>query len=230
MLFLMPGLKKCACFRGNQELCSNSLNMSSKGKFEKLKAFYTQLFPITEEGWKVTESVLAIRSFKKGDFIVREGSICNYVSFVNHGLCRVYFLVDGKEKIIKFSSECEYVSDYESFLTRKPALTFVQALEDTEVVDISYPDLQMLYQQVPEANVLGRMIAEQLFLFTCNNNRAGVKDSILERYTNLIMDQPWLLQRVPQYMIASYLGITPEALSRIKSRVGKQKTAPVAVY
>ncbi len=204
--------------------------MPSTGKFEKLKAFYLQLFPISVEGWEITERVLSVRSFKKGDFIVREGSICNYVSFINHGLCRVYYLVDGKEKIVKFTNESEYVSDYESFLTQKPALTFVQALEDTEVVDISYPDLQMLYQKIPEANILGRMIAEQLFLFTCNNNRAGVKESILQRYTNLIINQPWLLQRVPQYMIASYLGITPEALSRIKSRVGKQKQIPVAVY
>ncbi|MCD6013359.1 MAG: transcriptional regulator, Crp/Fnr family [Flavipsychrobacter sp.] len=196
--------------------------MPPKDKLEKLKAFYTQLFPITEESWEVTRRVLTVRSYRKGDFLVREGDVCNYVSFINNGLIRVYYLVDGKEKIVRFSNEINYVSDYESFLTRRPALTFVQAMEDTEVVDISYPDLQMLYQKVPEANVLGRMIAEQLFIFMCNSNRAGIKESISERYTNLIAQQPWLLQRVPQYMIASYMGITPEALSRVRSRIQKK--------
>lgn len=203
--------------------------MVAQNKFAKLKAFYTSLFPLTEESWQITQKVLTVRSFRKGDYIGREGEVCNHVSFVNHGLVRVYYLANGKEKIAKFSCEGEYVCDYESFLTRKPALSFVQALEDTEVVDTTYPDLQMLYQRVPEANILGRMIAEQLFIFTCNNNRSGSKDSILERYTDLIMEQPWLLQRVPQYMIASYLGITPEALSRVKSKIGKKRHVPASI-
>ncbi len=197
--------------------------MPSADNFEKLKAFFTQLFPVTEQSWEITRRVLTVSSYRKGDFLVREGDVCNCVSFINSGLIRVYYLVDGKEKIIRFCNEINYVSDYESFLTRQPALTFVQAMEDTEVVDISWPDLQMLYQKIPEANILGRMIAEQLFIFQCNANRAGIKDSVSERYTGLINEQPWLLQRVPQYMIASYLGVTPEALSRVRSRLQKKE-------
>ena len=205
--------------------------MSSNNKFEKLRAFYQQLLPsMNEENWRVVESVLSIRTFSKGDFIVREGSICNYVSFLNHGLTRMYYLTEGKERIIAFCNELNYVSDYQSFLTRKPSLSCVQALEDTEVVDITHADLQMLYRKMPEANIIGRMIAENIFLEMCEGNRAEAKETILSRYTNLIMQQPWLLQRVPQYMIASYLGITPEALSRIKSRVNKRHSVKELVY
>ncbi len=202
----------------------NRESMSSNNKFEKVRTFYQQLLPsMNEESWAITESVLSVRSFRKGDFIVREGSVCNYVSYLNHGLVRMYYHVDGKDKIISFCNEGNYISDYQSFLTRRPALTFIQALEDTEVVDTSFDDLQMLYKRVPESNIIGRLIAEQIFLEMCNGSNSEAKETILQRYTNLIISQPWLLQRVPQYMIASYLGITPEALSRIKSRFSKQR-------
>ncbi len=204
--------------------------MTDVYKFEKLKTYFSRLLPtMTEESWKITENILSVRTFKKGEFIARGGVLCDHVSFLNYGLARVYYLVDGKEKIVSFCNELNYICDYESFLSRRPAHSYVQLLEDTEVVDISYKDLQMLYQVVPEANILGRIIAEQLFLEMCNGTRAEVKDTILERYSKLISEQPWLPQRVPQYMIASYLGITPEAFSRIKSRVNKQKEVPVMV-
>ncbi len=205
--------------------------MNDPHKFEKLKSYFSQLLPtMTEESWNITENVLSVRTFKKGEFIAREGQLCDHVSFLNYGLARVYYLVDGKEKIVSFCNELNYICDYESFLSRKPAHSFVQLLENAEVVDISFKDLQMLYQVVPEANILGRRIAEQLFLDMCNGTRAEVKESILDRYSKLISEHPWLPQRVPQYMIASYLGITPEAFSRIKSRVSKQKEVPVLVY
>ncbi len=198
--------------------------MLSTGKFDNLRAFYKQILPnMTEDSWMIIENVLHVRTVKKGDFVVREGNVCDYVSFMNYGLVSMYYLVNGKERIISFCNEHNYISDYQSFLTRNPALTFIEALEDTEIVDISYADLQMLYQKVPEANIIGRLIAEQVFLQMSEGSTAEAKETILERYTNLINKHPWLLQRVPQYMIASSLGITPEALSRIKSRVAKQR-------
>ena len=195
-------------------------------KFSKLESFYKSLIPsLTEESWKVAESVLTIRTLKKGEYLVREGDICNHVSFVNHGLVRMFFLVGEREKIVRFTTENNYVSDYQSFLTRLPATTYVQALEPTELVETNYEDLQMLYTKVPEANKLGRMIAEQLFLEMCEASRGDANATLLQRYNRIVDEQPGLLQRVPQYMIASYLGITPEALSRIKSGVRRPKSA-----
>ena len=204
--------------------------MPKNEQFQYLKAYYKQLLPsLTEDNWKITEQVLKVRTYKKGELIVKEGQVCNNVSFINSGLVKMYFMVNGKEKIIGFCNELNYICDYQSFLTRKPANSYVQALENTEVVEISYDDLQMIYEKVPEANKLGRKIAEGLFLEMCEANHAEANETIIQRYRKVINEHPWLMQRVPQYMIASYLGITPEALSRIKSRVHNKKKSLVVI-
>lgn len=204
--------------------------MAHREEFTKLKDYFCSLLPtMTQEGWMLTSSVMGVRKFRKGEFIIREGIYCNHVSFINKGLVRMYFLVDGREKVIDFAREENYISDYYSFLTRTPATAYIQAMEDTELVDIGYHDLQMLYATIPEANIIGRIIAEKCFMMVCENNRAMMKEAIVERYNRLVDEQPWLMQRVPQYMIASYLGITPEALSRIKAK-SRKRTAPEIAY
>ena len=178
---------------------------------------------LTQENWAVCEHVMRLRTIKKREYLVRQGQICHYVSFINHGLLRMYYLVDGKERITEFFKEEAYCSDYRSFLMREPALTSIQAMEDTEVVDIAYEDLQLLYTQIPEANIIGRLVAEELFIDVCKRTTSQASDDLGQQYTDLVNEKPWLLQRVPQYMIASYLGITPEALSRTKARMGRKQ-------
>lgn len=193
--------------------------MATPAAYLKLKAYYYQLMPaLTAEGWQIIEDVLSVRTIKKGDLLLKQGAFCNHVSFINHGLVRMYSIHDEKEKIVEFFKEGEYTSDYRSFLLREPALTSLQALEDTEVVQTTYEDLQMIYRRVPDANMIGRLIAESMFIDMCLKTSGVLGDSIEARYSSLTDEMPWLVQRVPQYMIASYLGITPEALSRMKSR------------
>ena len=192
-------------------------------KLRQLKAYYQFLVPtLSETSWERCEKILQVRNFKKGDMIHREGSVCNYVYFINHGFVRIFYrAADGREKTVCFFNENNYISDYVSFLTRKPANINIQALDDTELVETSYENLQQLYKDVPEANLLGRMIAEQLFIRMDEGNAANINVTIEQRYTNLLNEQPWLSQKAPQYMIASVLGITPEALSRVKARMNK---------
>ncbi len=200
--------------------------MPVEEKFEQLRTFYKQILPtLTTEGWAFTESLLSVRQVKKREFIVRQGAVCNHISFVNKGLVKMSYMTEDKEKIISFCNEGNYISDYHSFLTRKPSMLYIQALEDTELVETQYDNLQLLYKKVPEANLLGRLIAEQLFIMMSESDMTAKQETLETRYLLLIKDQPWLLQRVPQYMIASYLGITPEAFSRIKARLVKQKVA-----
>lgn len=205
--------------------------MEHQAKYQKLKTYYFGVLPtLTEDSWKIFESLLSIRTIKKGDYLLREGKICNHVSFINHGLLKIYYEVDGKEKIVAFFKELTYCCDYASFLMREPAETAIKALEETEVVEINYEGLQHLYNLVPEANMIGRRIAENLFIDKCRNSSNNVTESVESKYQKVVTETPWLIQRVPQYMIASYLGITPEALSRIKARNSKKTVVTAAQY
>jgi CRP/FNR family transcriptional regulator, anaerobic regulatory protein len=197
--------------------------METRAEFQKLKEFYRSLMPgLTTDGWCICESMLTVRRLKKGEILHRQGAVCNQVSFVNYGLIRMYAIYDnGKEKTFDFAKEGDYTGDYRSFLLREPANTSLQALEDTEVVETTYEGLQSLYKQVPEANVIGRLVAEDLFIDMCLRT-SGQGMTIDEQYRDMVERQPWLLQRVPQYLIASYLGVTPEAFSRIKARATKK--------
>ena len=198
--------------------------METRAEFQKLRNFYVSLMPgLTPEGWAICESLLSLRRVKKGEIMHKEGQVCNQVSFVNHGLVRMYAVYEnGREKTFDFAKEGDYTGDYRSFLLREPSHTALQALEDTEVVETTYDGLQSLYRQVPEANVIGRLVAEDLFIDMCLRSSAQAGSNIDKQYKDLVERQPWLLQRVPQYLIASYLGITPEALSRIKARATKR--------
>lgn len=135
----------------------------------------------------------------------------------------MYYAVDDREHVAGFFIEDTTFSDYQSFLTRQPSRMYIQALEDTEVIDISYDAAQYLYRHVPEAEKLGRLLAEYLFILLSNRNSSLLLDTPEERYKKLVAQRPYLFQRVPKYMIASYLGITPEVLSRIRARLSKKQ-------
>ena len=205
--------------------------MSLNEKFAQLKAYYLHLVPsLTEEGWAFCSSRLSIKTLKKGEYLLKEGETCRHVSFVNYGLLRMYHLVDGREKIISFVNEANYIADYRSFLLREPALTFIDVLEDTELIETHYDDLQLIYRHIPEANLLGRRVAEELFIEMCQRSTQDANEQIEQRYRTVIEQYPWLPQRVPQYMIASYLGITPQALSRIRARLRYGHRTPEVIH
>lgn len=189
----------------------------------QVKEYFFNLVPeLNDEKWKLFEQVVEIRTYKKGDYILKPGQIENRVSFVNRGLIRLYYQVEDKEYISAFFHEDCYCSDYESFLSRQPSNRYSEVLEDAELVDISYENLQWLYQQLPECERAGRLVGESLFVMLSNRISAFLMQTPEERYLNFLEQFPSLQQRVPQYMIAAFLGITPEALSRIRSRLSRK--------
>jgi CRP/FNR family transcriptional regulator, anaerobic regulatory protein len=188
--------------------------------FEAIKSYYRKLVPhISESELEALVSCLSVRQIAKGDFLVKAGQVCHHVSFINKGLVRIYYTINGKDISVGFAGAGDYTSEYESFLTQKPAAQNIEALTDVEVIDLAFDDMQRLYKQYPVFQEFGRKIAEFLFIMLNRRNTALLATTPEERYKNMIASSSALLQQVPQYMLASYIGVTPEHLSRIRKKM-----------
>lgn len=194
--------------------------MSVSDNILRLKSYLLNLVPdLDDDTWNAFVDKTTFRNYKKGEYLYQPGSVCKYISFVCSGLIRSYYTVDGKDVITAFVCEDGYFSDYESFLTQRPTQMYSQALEDTTVINVSYTDLNALYAQYPKCQQVGRLIAESLFIILSNRTSSFQFDTPETRYNLFLSAYEPILQRIPQYMIASYIGCTPEALSRIRSRL-----------
>lgn len=188
--------------------------------FKRIKAYYKKLVPaITDTELSALEECLTIREIAKGGFLIRQGQVCNHVTFINEGLLRIFYDAHGKDAGIGFVGENEYISEYESFLTRKPATQNIDVLVNAVLVDLGYNDMQCLYKTYPSIQEFGRRIAEQLFIMLNQRNTSLLVLSPEERYRYMIEKNGALLQQVPQYMLASFIGVTPEHLSRIRKKM-----------
>ncbi len=190
-----------------------------KSFFEYLKR-YIQLTEV-EEG--ILASKLKHRTYLKGQYIVQAGDVCRYQTFILAGKARTFCLTDdGNEHIISFGIENWWVGDLKSFITQTPAEADVQCLAKTQVIQISYTHLEELYKEVPKMERLFRLIIQNAYV---NSQRRIIRNysmSAKERYLLFCKEYPEIAQRVPQYMIASYLGITKEFLSNIRSQIVKE--------
>ena len=189
---------------------------------QPIRQFLETITPLTDVEWEKIQSRLRMRSFRKGDELLREGQVCTDVYFILKGLIRIYVVNDGKEICRQFFFENSFVSEYQSFLNQQPARLSVDVLEDTEVLTFTYDDMQYFYREIPAFQLIGRKIAEYLFLKITERVNSFLIESPEERYQSLIDSRPKVLQRIPQYMIASYLGITPEHLSRLRKKLATQ--------
>ncbi len=160
-----------------------------------------------------------MKQYKKGEILGEAGKVCNIIAFIEKGAVIPFNIVNDKKHIYNFFFEGEFVSDYESFLTRLPAKYGLEAIEDTITWDMHYDDLQVMYQRYPEFERIGRIAAEGQFIRLARQISSLLAEKPEERYQNLVHEKPLVLQRAPQYLVASFLGITPEALSRIRKRM-----------
>lgn len=137
------------------------------------------------------------------------------------GSLRSFHLKDGEDITQTFFFAGNYATDYESFLTQRPSAVYIQAMEDTEVIQCHYDDLQKLYAASHTGERLGRLIAENIFLGLSLRNRHFLLDDPETRYLALMKERPKVIAHIPLKHIASYLGIKPESLSRIRARMVK---------
>ncbi|MEZ5070772.1 MAG: Crp/Fnr family transcriptional regulator [Bacteroidales bacterium] len=158
-------------------------------------------------------------AYRKGDYFVREGQTSRYIAFILRGCLMCVYNKDGKELIDEFSFENEFISDYRSFVTGAPADKDILCLEDCELLVLGYESLQELYATHPGMERGGRLIAEMLLFQWQVRVKSFLLDDAETRYRNLLETRPSLFQRVPQYLIAQYLAVSPETLSRIRKKI-----------
>jgi CRP-like cAMP-binding protein len=185
---------------------------------EKLKGIFDQLFhQFSDETLASFSQAFTRKELKKREYFLQEGTSCHQLAFIVQGAMMCYYNKGGKRFIDEFSLDYEFITDYSSFLTLRPSNKNIQCIEDTSVYLISREKLHSLYsKQNPDFERLGRVMAEQLYLQWHEKSKSLLMDNATERYAKLIQDRAALPQRVPQYLIAEYLGITPESLSRIR--------------
>ena len=165
-------------------------------------------------------SKISIRTYLKNQYIVQQGDVCKSVNFIITGCAKTFYMdAEGQEHIVMFSIEDWWTSDLGSFITQKPADFNVQCIENTQLIQFSYDNLEELYIEIPKFERLFRKIVERAFVASQKRIIRNFSLDAKERYKIFKTTYPKIDQRVPQYMIASYLGITKEFLSKIKSQL-----------
>ena len=189
--------------------------MSEMG-FEKMKQAIFKFQKLDDSEWEAFSKKLKILELKKGQYLIREGQVEHTLFFLHTGVARSYFINDGKELTFDFVFEGEFVTAYYSFLTRTPSQFYIELLEDATAVTISHKSLHELYDRYHNIERFGRLAAEYQFTKRVKKEIEMISLSGEERYDLLVKNRPDVIQNIAGKDIASYLGIRPESLSRIR--------------
>jgi CRP-like cAMP-binding protein len=170
------------------------------------------------------EIALITKSFKhrrlrKKQFLLMIGDISRHEYFITRGCVKTYYIDDkGEEHIVQFGVENWWVGDLYSFLAETPSIYNIEALEETEVLQIDKPTLDGLYLNLPKIERYFRLLIQNAYIASTKRILGTMSKPAEERYVEFIKKYPDIEQRIPQYMVASYLGITPEFLSKIRRK------------
>lgn len=187
--------------------------------FELLLIAVKNMIPnIQEKDFEIVAQKLNIVQLKKNEIWEEEGKTPHLLGFVNSGILRQYHTKDGLEYTTDFFAENEFVGNYISYQNKQPSLTSTAAIEKTELVVIPFCDFESFYKTIPTTEEASKIVGDKKTLQLFQRNSSLLMDSPEERYYKLVEEKPDLINRVPQYLIAQYLGIRPESLSRIRKR------------
>jgi CRP-like cAMP-binding protein len=175
------------------------------------------VYPISAEAQKALLEICYEKMFHKGTDVQAIGHTCKTIYFVKKGCVRIYYFKEDNDITESFEFENAFVARAESLFTGKPSLKAIQTIEDTILIGIDSAQLFLLFDTHPDLERLFRKIIETSYVNTVNRIESLQFNTADERYKNLLKDHPNVLQRVPLKYIASYLGITPVSLSRIRA-------------
>ena len=187
--------------------------------FSALFQYSAELVSFTREEKKIIESYFSVRQVPKKFTLIQHGKIARELYFINKGLLRLYYTKNTEDITAFIFREHLFSSSYDSFLRQAPSIQGLDTLEDSELLVITRENLNTLYKKVPRMETLARKIAEQRFINAQQILSSYILDSPEERWKKFEATNGDLLLRVPHHMIASFLGITPVSLSRIRKRI-----------
>lgn len=185
---------------------------------EFIRQYFNKFIYLNDSEWTDFEKCIKKSNILKNEQILKQGEYCNFIAFIQEGSFRFFYDKDGEVKITAFFFPGDFVSNYRSFLTGQASDHFIEAMQDAIIYKINLLEIKSLYDKHKNIERLGRLIAENLYLSVANRLDSFLFQTPEERYKSLINRNSRLLQEVPQYMIASYLGVKPETLSRIRTR------------
>ncbi len=186
---------------------------------DELLGLLNHLIRLTPEEEKYVKSSFTFLKLQKGDFFLQSNNICKYVGFLKKGLVRYFVIKNDEESTFEFTKEGDFVADYTSFMGKQKSMQNIEAIEDCELLVIDHEKLNFFYNNTPNGNYLGRLVIEHRFNVMANTLLSVYMQNSEQRYQKFLNDYADLTQRIPQYHIASYVGVQPPSLSRIRRRI-----------
>jgi CRP-like cAMP-binding protein len=186
---------------------------------EKFKKFISELVEIKEQDMNKIMSCISVHNVKRNTIILSQGEVCSKIYFLATGCLRTYYITkEGQEKTRLVSFDNTIVTALTSFTTQNPSVEHIDALEDSELLEMSQTDFFMLIDEIPAWELFYRKILELAFAFQNSRIEDLVTLSAKDRYGKLLNDRPHYIQRLSNKVVVSYLGISQETLSRLKSK------------
>jgi CRP-like cAMP-binding protein len=185
---------------------------------DNIRKYFEKFIDLEDHIWKLFTERLQPKIVPKNGVILAKGQIENHVSIIETGIIRFVIPNVESDTTFGFGFNGHFFSAYDSFISKIPSEYQIEALVETKIWRISHQDLNALFDQTSEGNSIGRQIAEQFFVGKQKRELSLLTQSAEERYFNLFTHQPQLIKEIPLKYIASYIGITPQALSRIRAR------------
>ena len=174
---------------------------------------------LNEEDEKELISIVRTSNIKKRQFIVHPNFTCTHQTYVVKGTFRSYFVNnEGVDHTVQFAIEDWFISDFNSYINQTPASLFVEAIEDSIVQQITYNDVETICKNNQKFERYFRLVAQKAFAFSQRRVLSNIGKTAEERYLEFLSLYPSIVQRVPQYTLASYLGMSPEFLSKIRKK------------